>query len=602
MKSLWNKNYSLFAERFPQLAKKFNVEYSSTLEIENAKNGSVTAKENNIMLHSKYNPEKEAEALINTFDEEKSVAIFLSFGLGYAPIAFAKKYPDSTIIIFESDSKRFFSALKVLDWENVFNHKKIILALEASLDDVSSLLANYSTNQIHAFKTKPQTAHAEEYFNSVEKIILQNKSKEDVNTNTLEKFANLWMSNSCRNLNYIQQLDGVQKFSNKAQSIPFVIIAAGPSLSSILPFLAEIKKRAILVCVDTALHACLKHNVEPDFIILADPQYYCSLHLEFLESPSSILITEIAAYPSVFRFNCKEKVLFSSMFPIGQYFENKLCSKGKLAAGGSVTTSAWDFALLCNSKEIFIVGMDLGFPKKETHIRGSRFEENAHSTSTKLRTTEAQSLASLYEASSYFTKDYNDNEILTNKKMDLFAWWFESNCKKIESTQTKTYSLTQESRKINGIKKYSLQDFLLRPTVEKEKKQFFELAQADSSTQTSSAEFKEVKKQFMQNLETLEALAKRGNTLCKKGIQNRLLLPEIYQKLNLLDSQISSSSAKDAAALIFPTERQLKAKADQIPNETQADKNLYSIRYSALIYSELLKSIETYKKFSNFIF
>ena len=79
----------------------------------------------------------------------------------------------------------------------------------------------------------------------------------------------------------------------------------------------------MIVCVDTALHACLKQNVEPDFIILTDPQYYASLHLEFLSSPSSILITEIAAYPSVLRFRCKETVLYSSMFPIGQFFEGK---------------------------------------------------------------------------------------------------------------------------------------------------------------------------------------------------------------------------------------------------------------------------------------
>ena len=590
----------MFKERFPELSNSLEVKFSNEIEFETAKNGSLTAKRKNLLLHSKYNPEKEADSLVNSFDpEKKDTAIFLGFGLGYGLVEFAKKFPEPALIIIEEDTASFFSALNAIDWSPVFEHKKLIFIIGASLEQTAALISNCSYSKTHIFKTKSHTAHNQEYFDSVENIIFQNKQKEEVNTNTLEKFSRLWLSNSCKNLDYIEKLDGVNKFLNTANGIPFVIIAAGPSLEKILPHLNEIKERAIIVCVDTALHSCLEFNVEPDFIILADPQYYCSLHLEFLKSPESILVTEIAVYPSVFRFQCKEIVLFSSMFPIGKFFEKKIGEKGLLAAGGSVTTTAWDFARMCGASEIYLAGMDLGFPNKETHIRGSKFEEKIHYESIRTKTAETKNIQTLFSAAPFYAKDYNGNEILTDKKMQLFSWWFEKNCTNASAQGIKTFSLTPESLAINGIEKFSLEEFLLKPTVKDKRKIFLEKAQENKKKLSSpkGISFEQQKNQFGENLKILESLAKRGINLCSKAIRSPLVIPEVFGKLNEIDQKISLSSAKDAAALVFPTQRQLDSISEKIPNNSEAEKKLYSIRYSNLIYTELLKSINLYKKF-----
>ena len=600
MNSIWNKNYSLFKERFPELSNSLKVKFSNEIEFETAKNGSVTAKRKSLLLHSKYNPEKESDSLVNSFDsEKKDTAIFLGFGLGYGPIEFAKKFSESTLIIIEKDTSVFFSALNAIDWSIIFKHEKLILIIGASIEQTSTLISNCSYSKTHIFKIKSHTAHNQEYFDSIENIILQNKQKEEVNTNTLEKFSRLWLSNSCKNLDYIEKLDGVNKFFNTANSIPFVIIAAGPSLEKILPYLGKIKDRAIIVCVDTALHSCLEFNIEPDFVILADPQYYCSLHLEFLKSPESILVTEIAVYPSVFRFHCKEIVLFSSMFPIGKFFEKNIGEKGLLAAGGSVTTTAWDFARMCGASEIYLAGMDLGFPNKETHIRGSKFEERIHCESIRTKTSETRNIETLFSAAPFYAKDYNGNEILTDKKMQLFSWWFEKNCTNANTHGIKTFSLTSESLAINGIEKFGLKEFLLKPTINIERKIFFEKAQDNKEKlpKQKNTSFAQQKNQFSENLKTLEALAKRGINLCNKAICSPISIPEVFNKLNEIDRRISSSSAKDAASLVFPTQRQLDFLSEKIPNNSELEKKLYSIRYSNLIYSELLKSINLYKKF-----
>lgn len=599
MNSFWNSNLSLFKERFPGLAENLNPEPSKDIILEEAKNGSMTAKSGSLLLHSKYNPEREAEALADAFESEKHEnAVFLGFGLGYGPIALAKKNPDATIILIERDSSRFFSALDALDWTPVLTHKKIVMILEATENEAASLISRLKTETTKVFKTKAQTAHDEAYFQSIERTLAQNSQKEEINTNTLEKFARLWLNNSCRNLDYLNLFDGIKKYSGLGKDIPFVILAAGPSLTKILPKLDEIKKRAMIVCVDTALHACLKSNIEPDFIILTDPQYYASLHLEFLSSPSSVLITEIAAYPSVLRFNCRETVLYSSMFPIGQFFEAKTMEKGKLAAGGSVTTTAWDFARLCGSTKIFMAGMDLGFPGKETHIRGSRFEEKAHTASTRTTNAESANIATLFSASPSIAKDYLGNPILTDKRMSLFSWWFENQCTNARTVGVETYSLTPESLAIKGIDPFRIEDFLSFEEIVERKKEFMQAAEkANATSSIPTDDFLRIKEQFAENLDELESIAKKGIDAATKAIRDRSKMAQSLARLNEIDGMIIKSKAKDAASLVFPTKRQLEKLAQEIPQGTEWEKSIYPIQYSKLIYSQLLSSVKQFQKF-----
>jgi len=72
LNSTWNKNLSLFKNRFPELAKAMEKQidfFEKTIgsqnekellypfwEVFNAKNGDITAKENSIQIHSAYNP------------------------------------------------------------------------------------------------------------------------------------------------------------------------------------------------------------------------------------------------------------------------------------------------------------------------------------------------------------------------------------------------------------------------------------------------------------------------------------------------------------------------------------------------------------------
>ena len=258
-------------------------------------------------------------------------------------------------------------------------------------------------------------------------------------------------------------------------------MAAGPSLQDILPHLKEIKNKAIIVCVDTALRFCIKYNVEPDFIVLTDPQYWAYKHIDGIKSPSSILITESAVYPSVFRFLCKKIICCKSNFPLEHYFDSFRSEKGTLVAGGSVASTAWNFAQYAGASEIYVAGLDLAFVNKQTHIKGSTFEQATHTTSKRIATAETSNMPILFSGNACYEKNYKHENVLTDQRMKMFAWWFESRLEQFP--HVKTYTFSQNGLYIPGIEFITIDKLLSKPEITKEKSTFLSLEQNQIPTE-----------------------------------------------------------------------------------------------------------------------
>ncbi|MCR5606097.1 MAG: DUF115 domain-containing protein [Treponema sp.] len=615
--NFWNSNIELFKKRFPKLIPFFekqieafcNLQISDSeaiafpqnkpnWEISISKTGIPTASEFKLRLHSAYNPIREAESSVATIPDGKEAAgVFCAFGLGYQVQAFARKYPNRPVIIIEPDINYLFAAFCLADWKDTLNHKECVFAVAAQEHDVISVLNQYDIKHCQIFIQAAQIAHASQYFANLTELIKRNLRKADINAHTLEQFSKRWMYNSCKNLIQFGKSDGIARYINAAffqnETLPVVMIAAGPSLESLLPHLKEIKKRAIIVCVDTALRTCLKAGVEPDFIVLVDPQYWAYRHIAGLKAKSSILIAESAVYPAALRFDCKEIIMCSSLFPLGKYFESIFYKKGELGAGGSVSTTAWDFARITGCKEIFVAGLDLGYSGKNTHVRGCSFEENIHASSTKIESAETSTTRALYINNPIIEKDYTGKDIITDDKMKMYAWWFESNIAKYK--EQKTYSLTANSLNIPGINYYPLEEFLKRPEKTELRKSFFKNAENNKTVAYPEQKFDEAIKDFKRQLENLAATAKKGISIAENALKKPLAdYNSVFSKLSAIDMEIAKSEMKQVAALIFPTEKQLTEILNKTAMPVQIEKQ--NITRSKVVYQELLKAIKKYQK------
>lgn len=485
-------------------------------QISTAKNGEYTANENSIHLHSTYNPSREAQSVISSAKIwEKSTTVFYGFGLGYHVLEWAKNpnNKDKKLVLVEPDPLHFFYALTLLDWTEVFKIPQLIIPLACPTDQLISLLEDFSKINIgdsgvsdcYFFDLPAFTNHAQGYFEEVKTLVQRNIQKNQINSATLKKFGKLWVKNSLKNLDKIIQLDSIAGLKDSTKDLPFVIIGAGPSLQNLIPVLQDIKDRAVIVCVETALHTLLRNNIEPDFIILLDSQYWAYKHIAGLKAPSSILITEQSVYPAVFRFNCKKVLLCNSQFTVGQYFQNKLgLDFGDLGTGGSVACSAWNFAYFCGAKEIFLAGVDLGFPQKQTHIKGSSAEQTFHKISDRIKTAEYFGISSLFSAGAVTANDYFNNPLITDTRMKMFAWWFESriaNC-----PDSKTYTLCPEGLMIPGVSTYTMEDFLSKPAFSSEKDKFIKKAkQVSEISEETIEEFYKLKSSFPNKTDFLQS-------------------------------------------------------------------------------------------------
>jgi len=483
LNSIWNNNLKLFNSRFPDLFNileetfqitSFNLETQlPSLLIQTAKNGEVTASDNGKLLHSAYNPSREAHNSVFIPEvQEKSSIVFYGMGIGYHLVEAAKLILQNSnkkkLIVVEPNLEYFLASLQLIDWTEIFKVEKLVLAINCPAESVLPLIEDTTTinttlqgvSDAFYFDIASFTQHNQQYFECVKTIISRNKHKNEINAATTKKFGKHWSNNCKKNAKYINQLEFINIYKNKFIDIPFVIVAAGPTLQKNLINLKKIyeskkskNKEVIIVCVETALKILLKNKINPDFIILTDPQFWAYRHIAGAQAPESVLITELSTYPSVFRFNCKKIVLCASQFPNGKEIEQKAGFSteqiGDLGSGGSVASCCWNFAVFAGAKQIYLMGLDLSFPGGQTHIKGSSAEQTWHTKSNRLANSDKFTTELLHNANVSLGTNYNNAPVLTDSRMKMFAWWFESRLASLP--QIKTYTFSKEGLKIPGI-------------------------------------------------------------------------------------------------------------------------------------------------------
>ena len=491
MNSIWNNNLAAFQKRFPSLSQLTgNVPCApETLwQLIKAKNGQISANEGSLHLHSSYNPQREAEG---AFDNEnifqKSATVFYGFGLGYHVLEWCRRTKQLAaegklkaipkLILIEPDSRYFLAAMTILDWTSVFETEQLVLALGCPVEQILPLIENASevnlgetgVSDAFYFDLPAFQAHAKAYFDSAKTLIKRNQRKNEINAATLKKFGRLWCRNSLKNLELMKKLGSVAQLNNFPE-VPFLVVGAGPSLVHMLPYMAELKKRMLIVCVETALKPLLKCGIQPDFIVLTDPQYWAYRHIAGLSAPEAVLISEVCAYPAVFRFNCKKIVLCASQFLIGKWFEKQLSiDPGELGTGGSVASSAWNFSYLCGAKKIFLAGLDFAFPDNQTHIRGSSAEQSYHRLSNRLDAVDKFTSSTIYSANAMSGVSYEGKKVVTDSRMKMFSWWFEARL--AGCADAKTYTLCPQGLSTPGITPARVEEVLKMKEIPEVRKQ-----------------------------------------------------------------------------------------------------------------------------------
>ncbi|MGB4373090.1 MAG: 6-hydroxymethylpterin diphosphokinase MptE-like protein, partial [Halanaerobiales bacterium] len=290
------KNLESLLVKYSQLEQELNkVNKDSNLEVFPARNGSMTAlykKEGkSIYIHSRYDPEKEAERFVSNLNIEGIDSIIvLGFGLGYHVKTLFNKIRDKGVKLFViiEDLYLFKRALSYNDFTDLFTYEKFYLIL---FEDPEKTELSYIIQS--------KIDHIFEKIQLIELPFINNLELENIdhireelqyilytqlaNNATVTERGAEWEKNILGNLALLLRKPGVGYVQDCFKDKTAIIVAAGPSLNKNIHLLKKAKGKAIIIAVDAVLKRLLAEDIIPDIVVVYDGYKYTLKYFEGLD-------------------------------------------------------------------------------------------------------------------------------------------------------------------------------------------------------------------------------------------------------------------------------------------------------------------------------
>ncbi|MEJ5361599.1 MAG: 6-hydroxymethylpterin diphosphokinase MptE-like protein [Spirochaetota bacterium] len=431
MNNIFQKNILAIAQHNNSLAEIIrNTDYAQYIEVLQAKSGDVipvVKKESGYSaVHSRFDPVKEAQRLIDEFDCAQYDCVIVSgFGFGYHIEWLLKKVKkDATVLILEQFPWMVAAAITHRDLQNILNDNRVILlvnpdeeAIAINMKGRSSYKTLFITHR-GSFQINPKG------YTNLQRIAKAYISTKEVNIATLAKFEKLWTSNIARNIREIISAPPAAAFFDKFTNIPAIIVNAGPTLTQSIPYIQKHYNNAVIVAVDTSLKVLEYYGIEPHFCITVDPQLINARYFEGVHNRRTVLIADPMVHPSTFLFYKGRKAITGVAFEMMKWLEQTIGSYGNLRYGGSVSTNAYDFAKRLGTHPIIMIGQDLAFTKGLAHVKGAYLDDHIFFRNYRTYTVEMFNRFQLTALPKIFVKGIKSRQVHTNQKMMIFISWF----------------------------------------------------------------------------------------------------------------------------------------------------------------------------------
>lgn len=375
-KNIYEKNIYVLKIRFPHIAQKIetaacsdtytDVQYSKTdIPLPCFKNGT--------MLHSKYNPEKEAERL---FGKNENFVLFCGLGAGVHIRYFLNNFKVNYCAVSESNLSDLKALLQKIDFTDIFLHSK--LTLLPSLDEnefETALLKTYIPVLHGNFEVKflrPWENYYKNFLPCFSEKIQNALKKIQGDTATQARFGKIWMRNILLNLKTASHIS--PKLPKAASSKTAYILGAGPSLEYALDTIKQKREKFVLFAADTAFPVLTAQNIIPDFFISIDPQAVSYSHCFKPFNTYTIGIFDLCANPLTVRSflqNGNGFFFTAGGHPFTQYAAAFSPFPYCDTSTGTVAGAAKYAALALKFKTLQFAGLDFAYTDGKAYSRGT---------------------------------------------------------------------------------------------------------------------------------------------------------------------------------------------------------------------------------------
>ncbi|TCS83313.1 motility associated factor glycosyltransferase family protein [Tepidibacillus fermentans] len=428
------------------------MESNSHITLIQAKNGELTCEysndEQSLLLHSKYNPTKEAEAFISNHIHElnkyKKVVVY-GLGCGHHIKALLRQTEEShqEIEVWEWNLDLYKMIQEIDQLNEVFSHKRVRIFATDNREIILKKLQDYAVKEFYLLIHSPSMKIIPSKFQKFKDIM------QDYQINISNILANRDMLNEHFSINRIKAKVNYHTLIDSLNGVSAILVSAGPSLNKSLSYLRENIDKYIIASVGTALTPLIENGIIPDFVLITDPSE--KIIEQFYQVDNEILTSIPLFYfgtvhPKVISFYPGKKIM---LLQKGMELAEEMAVKNELPlidTGGSVATALLDWLVKLGAKQICFIGQDLAYTNNETHNPGTH----------NYRIIKKEEMSFYHKVDNYF----GNGKVLTTTNLLLYKNWFEKYIQKHKGI--KFVNATEGGAYIKGAEHISFEQFIKR--------------------------------------------------------------------------------------------------------------------------------------------
>ncbi len=329
------------------------------------------------LLHHPNSPLADTQSMIASIKDVPAAwnFVILGVGLGYVPLVLMKSRPrmPELMVLVEPSLSVFRTACKTLDLRPILESpccrllvKKGGMAMyETMLSNLPRILANHVTVIRY-----PPTGHLyPEWIQEQESRIRDAWNFGNSSLLTKNRVGQEFVTNLFRNLPIFAKSRGIRAGRGALQNVPAVVVAGGPSLNKNIDRLAELRKHALIIAVDTVLDRMVEIGVPPHVVVAVDPSELNLRHFRRDSYPGVRLAFDPECYPVADRFGDDIVTYTTDKAEFFEWLDKVLGPKGSITKGGMVSQAGFYLARYWGCDPIVLMGQDLALDPEsgETH-------------------------------------------------------------------------------------------------------------------------------------------------------------------------------------------------------------------------------------------
>ena len=332
-------------------------------------------------VESRYNPEREAQVIIQDVKNKTNSSLFLVFGIGSGILikGLLEEFPDCKIIAVEryKEDIEFLSQIALIS--NLKKNSSIIFTYAQNLTEClcnNTLPAKYGMPHIIELRAWMQENiecknELEEAVNKAFRIISADYSVQ-------AHFGKIWMHNILGNLTLLSEMhDNISTqalYKKIDRNKTALILAAGPSLDKKIEKIKNNRQSYYIISTDTASQSLRKSKCNADAVISIDGQNVSVNHFSGNVSKDTLYFFDLCASSSAAKYISSHNaslIYFSSGHPMCSLAGN---FPQIFSGAGTVTIAAADLAFKLGFKKVIVLGADFAYSEGKAYTGGTYLE------------------------------------------------------------------------------------------------------------------------------------------------------------------------------------------------------------------------------------